>query len=71
MGAEAIARGILFLAKRDIRNIIVTINPLTYVLFPLKELSQTIYFRLFLKANAPRPGSQTRGDREITTEKHR
>ena len=49
MGADAIAWAILFLAKRDIRNIIVTINPLTYLLFPLKELSQAIYFRLFLK----------------------
>lgn len=50
MGAGAIAKGILFLAKRDIRNIIVTINPLTYLLFPLKELAQATYFRLFLKA---------------------
>ncbi len=50
MGAGAIARGILFLAKRDIRNIIVTINPLTYLLFPIKELAQATYFRLFLKA---------------------
>ncbi len=49
MGADAIAQAILFLAKRDIRNIIVTINPLTYLLFPLKELSQAIYFKLFLK----------------------
>jgi monoglucosyldiacylglycerol epimerase len=48
MSAEAIAKAILFLAKRDIRNIIVTINPLTYLLFPLKELTQAIYFRLFL-----------------------
>ena len=50
MSAGAIATGILFLAKRDIRNIIVTINPLTYLLFPIKELAQAIYFRLFLKA---------------------
>ena len=49
MSAGAIAKSILFLAKRDIRNIIVTINPLTYLLFPVKELSQSIYFRLFLK----------------------
>ena len=49
MSAEAIAKSILFLAKRDIRNIIVTINPLTYLLFPIKELSQAIYFKLFLK----------------------
>ena len=49
MSADAIARSILFLAKRDIRNIIVTINPLTYLLFPIKESAQAIYFRLFLK----------------------
>ena len=51
MGAGVIAKGILFLAKRDIRNIIVTINPLTYLLFPIKELAQAIYFRIFLKAD--------------------
>ncbi|MEL7140882.1 MAG: bifunctional sterol desaturase/short chain dehydrogenase [Cyanobacteria bacterium J06573_11] len=48
MSASAIARAILFFAKRDIRNIIVTINPLTYLLFPIKELFQSLYFRLFL-----------------------
>jgi monoglucosyldiacylglycerol epimerase len=51
MSASAIARSILFLAKRDIRNIIVTINPLTYLLFPIKEISQAAYFKLFLKAD--------------------
>ena len=49
MSADAIARIILFLAKRDIRNIIVTINPLTYLLFPIKSLAQSIYFRLFTR----------------------
>ncbi|EDX85159.1 NAD dependent epimerase/dehydratase family [Synechococcus sp. PCC 7335] len=48
MSADAIARIILFLAKRDIRNIIVTINPLTYLLFPIKEIFQAVYFKLFL-----------------------
>jgi monoglucosyldiacylglycerol epimerase len=51
MSASAIARSILFLAKRDIRNIIVTINPLTYLLFPIKEISQAVYFKLFLKTD--------------------
>ncbi|MBW4653097.1 MAG: bifunctional sterol desaturase/short chain dehydrogenase [Kaiparowitsia implicata GSE-PSE-MK54-09C] len=46
MSPEFVARGIVFLAQRDIRNIIVTINPLTYVAFPIKELFQTLYFRL-------------------------
>ena len=49
MSAGVIAKLILFFAKRDIRNIIVTINPLTYLLFPIKELSQSFYFRLFTK----------------------
>lgn len=49
MSAGAIAEMILFLAKRDVRNIIVTINPFTYVLFPLKELVQSVYFKLLVK----------------------
>jgi monoglucosyldiacylglycerol epimerase len=51
MSARAIARSILFLAKRDIRNIIVTINPLTYLLFPIKEMGQAVYFKLFLNGS--------------------
>ncbi|MEA5574846.1 bifunctional sterol desaturase/short chain dehydrogenase [Anabaena sp. UHCC 0451] len=50
MSATQVARGILFLAKRDIRNIIVTVNPLTYLLFPIKELMTWFYCRLFSKA---------------------
>jgi sterol desaturase/sphingolipid hydroxylase (fatty acid hydroxylase superfamily) len=49
MSAEQVARAILFLARRDFRNIIVTINPLTYVLFPLKEASTWLYYRIFSK----------------------
>jgi hypothetical protein len=44
-----VAWAVVALAKRDIRNIIVTVNPLTYVLFPLKELGRSLYFRLFSK----------------------
>jgi hypothetical protein len=47
MSADWVARAILALAQRDVRNIIVTINPLTYLLFPLKEVSRSLYFRLF------------------------
>jgi hypothetical protein len=47
MSADWIAWAVIALAKRNVRNIIVTINPLTYLLFPLKELGQGIYFRLF------------------------
>ncbi|MGG6296871.1 bifunctional sterol desaturase/short chain dehydrogenase [Leptolyngbya sp. AN02str] len=49
MSPEFVARGIVFLAKRDVRNIIVTINPLTYLAFPIKEMAQSLYFRLFSK----------------------
>ena len=40
------AWAIVALAKRDVRTIIVTINPLTYITMPLKELFQSLYFRL-------------------------
>jgi monoglucosyldiacylglycerol epimerase len=49
MSAPWVARAIIFLAKRDVRNIIVTINPLTYLLFPIKESCQSLYFRIFTK----------------------
>lgn len=47
MSAQQVARVVLFLAKRDLRNIIVTINPLTYVLFPLKETTTWLYYQIF------------------------
>jgi monoglucosyldiacylglycerol epimerase len=68
MSAGAIAKAILFLAKRDIRNIIVTINPLTYLLFPIKELTQAIYFRLFL--NHSRVKQSNRKAKRSQTETH-
>ncbi len=49
MSAQQVARAILFFAKRDFRNIIVTINPLTYLLFPIKETSTWLYYRMFSK----------------------
>jgi monoglucosyldiacylglycerol epimerase len=49
MSSSWVARAIIFLAKRDFRNIIVTINPITYLLFPIKESFQSLYFRLFTK----------------------
>ena len=47
MSANWVAWAVVALAKRNVRNIIVTINPLTYLLFPLKEAAQSLYFRLF------------------------
>ncbi|MBD1822636.1 bifunctional sterol desaturase/short chain dehydrogenase [Cyanobacteria bacterium FACHB-DQ100] len=49
MSASGVAWAIVALAKRDFRDIIVTINPLTYALFPVKEALQSLYFRLFTK----------------------
>jgi monoglucosyldiacylglycerol epimerase len=51
MSAPWVARAIIFLAQRDVRNIIVTINPLTYLLFPIKESFQSLYFKLFTTRN--------------------
>lgn len=50
MSAQQVARAILFLARRDFRNIIVTINPLTYLLFPFKEMTTWLYYRLCSKS---------------------
>jgi len=56
MGAPWVARMVIALAKRDIRLIIVTVNPITYLAIPLKELFSTIYFRLFSRSpNRPLP----------------
>ncbi|MBD1858127.1 MULTISPECIES: bifunctional sterol desaturase/short chain dehydrogenase [Leptolyngbya] len=49
MSASGVAWAIVALAKRDFRDIIVTINPITYILFPIKEFFQSLYFRLFSK----------------------
>ncbi|HEY9801450.1 MAG TPA: bifunctional sterol desaturase/short chain dehydrogenase [Leptolyngbyaceae cyanobacterium] len=49
MSAQQVARMVLFLARRDFRDIIVTINPLTYMLFPLKETSTWLYYNIFSK----------------------
>jgi monoglucosyldiacylglycerol epimerase len=49
MSSRWIAWAIVALAKRDVRNIIVTINPITYLLFPIKEFCQSVYFSLSSK----------------------
>jgi monoglucosyldiacylglycerol epimerase len=46
MSAPWVAWAIVALAKRDFRDIIVTINPVTYMAFPIKEFFQSLYFRL-------------------------
>ncbi|MEM7760127.1 MAG: bifunctional sterol desaturase/short chain dehydrogenase [Cyanobacteria bacterium P01_A01_bin.40] len=47
MSADWVAKQIVNLARRDIRNIIVTINPLTFILFPIKEFFVSNYLKLF------------------------
>ncbi|NES84148.1 MAG: sterol desaturase, partial [Moorea sp. SIO2B7] len=47
MSADWVAKQILNLATRDVRNIIVTINPITYLAFPVKEFFVSLYYRLF------------------------
>lgn len=47
MSAPWVAKQVVNLAVRDFRNIIVTINPLTYFVFPFKEFFVSVYFRLF------------------------
>jgi hypothetical protein len=49
MSADWVAKQIVNLAQRDIRNIIVTINPLTFIAFPIKEFFVSTYFKLFSK----------------------
>ncbi|MCP2730737.1 bifunctional sterol desaturase/short chain dehydrogenase [Limnofasciculus baicalensis] len=47
MSADWVAKQIVNLAVRDVRNIIVTVNPITFVAFPIKEFLVSIYFKLF------------------------
>jgi monoglucosyldiacylglycerol epimerase len=49
MSADWVAWAVVALAQRNVKNIIVTINPLTYIAFPLKELSQWLYFKLLCR----------------------
>lgn len=50
MSANWVAQQIVNLATRDTRNIIVTINPITYIAFPLKEFFVSTYFRFFSRS---------------------
>jgi hypothetical protein len=47
MSADWVAKQIINCAKRDFRNIIISINPLTYIAFPVKEFFVYNYFKLF------------------------
>lgn len=60
MSADWVAWAVVSLAQCNVRNIIVTINPLTYLTFPLKEIAQSLYFRLFSRST-PQPSALTPG----------
>ncbi len=47
MSPRWVAWAIVALAKRDFRDAIVTVNPFTYLLFPIKEFFHSLYFRAF------------------------
>lgn len=47
MSSNWVAWAVVALAKRDVRNIIVTVNPITYLVFPVAETMKTLYFRIF------------------------
>lgn len=50
MSADKVAERILAKAIRGQKNIVVTINPLTFITFPLKEFLVSSYFRLFTRS---------------------
>lgn len=52
MSADRVAKQIVNLATRDVRNIIVAINPLTYLAYPIKEFCVATYFKLFSRKAA-------------------
>lgn len=49
MSADWVAKQIVKQAIADHRNIIVTINPLTFITFPIKEFLVSTYFKLFTR----------------------
>jgi monoglucosyldiacylglycerol epimerase len=58
MSADWVAWAIVSLAQRDFRHIIVTVNPITYLVYPLKELLRSLYFRLFTRLYSPQSQSK-------------
>ena len=50
MSADFVAWAIVALANLGLRDIIVTINPITFIAYPLKEFWRSLYFRAFSRA---------------------
>ncbi|PZU99975.1 MAG: short-chain dehydrogenase [Pseudanabaena sp.] len=51
MSASFVAWAIATLAQLGLHDIIVTINPITFVAYPLKEIGRSLYFRMFSRTN--------------------
>lgn len=47
MSGGFVAWAIAFLAQLGLHDIIVTINPITFIAYPVKEVWRSLYFRLF------------------------
>ena len=54
MNPDLVARIIFFISKFNIHLIIVSLNPISYIIFPIKELYYSIYCK-FLKAFKTKP----------------
>ncbi|MGF1514894.1 MAG: bifunctional sterol desaturase/short chain dehydrogenase [Elainellaceae cyanobacterium] len=67
MSAVWVAKMAIALAKRDVRLIIITVNPLTYLLIPLKEIFSVLYFRLFSRPALGTVGAGTVGTGTVGT----
>lgn len=72
MSGDNVAAAIVNLAVRDVRNIIVTINPLTFIAHPIKEFCVANYFKLFshnknLSNSLPKPFAVLPAQRSDTT----
>ena len=71
MSSDWVARQIVALAKRDVRNIIVTVNPLTYLLFPVKEFCVSMYFRFFSHPEVAQLANESKlPEAEVVLRKH-
>jgi NADP-dependent 3-hydroxy acid dehydrogenase YdfG len=51
MSGSFVAWVIAFLAELGLHDIIVTINPITFIVYPVKEFWRSLYFRLFSRRN--------------------
>jgi hypothetical protein len=55
MSADFVAWAIVALANLGLRDIIVTINPITFIAYPFKEFWRSLYFRAFSRVSKNDP----------------